>query len=558
MVEVISFIICTIMILFTIFFSGYINERKAFERYKKKLIDNYGKECCKTYKDGALEHIAQYSKIHQTQFSIDDITWNDLDMDRVFMQLNYANSSAGEEYLYYMLKNPEIKEKDWSDFEEIVTYFMENESDRQKMQVAFGKMGYTGKYSVYEYINTLDELGKSSIIKEMIPNIFIILSIGLCFFHLGYGLLCVFGGLIFNLITYFKKKSEIDPYITCFSYIFRLLKQIERLDKLSLQVITKDIEELKGIKKKFYKFAKNSYLLMSPKRMSGDMMEIGIDYIRMFFHLDIIKFYSMLEEVRKYTEDIDRMISVIGKMDAYIAIGEYRTFLTDYCIPEYKINKYEAENIYHPLLKEPVKNDVNVTKSMLITGSNASGKSTFLKTVALNAILAQSIHTACADVFVSDYYKVFSSISLKDNIFDGDSYYMAEIKSIKRMLVTNEEKIPVLAFVDEVLRGTNTIERIAASSVILKKMAMNPGYCFAATHDVELTHILEAFFENVHFEETITDGDICFNYKLLKGRATTRNAIKLLELMDYDKELINQAKAAAENFEQTKAWRALS
>lgn len=558
MIEAVAFIICTIMILVTIFLSGYINERRAFERYKKRLIDNYGKECDKTYKDGALEHIAQYYEMHRTGFSIDDITWNDLDMDRVFMQLNYAKSSAGEEYLYYMLRNPELKEKDWSDFEEKVTYFMKNETDRQKMQVAFGKMGFTGKYSVYEYINTLDELGKSSILKEMLPNIFIIGSIVFSFFNMGYGLLCVFAGLIYNLITYFKKKSEIDPYITCFSYIFRLLTQIDRLNKLSMPVIKNDMEELKEIKKKFQKFAKNSYLLMSPKRMSGDMMEIGIDYIRMFFHLDIIKFYSMLEEVRKYTAEIDEMISIIGKLDAYIAIGEYRTFLGDYCIPAYKKNTYDAKNIFHPLLKEPVKNDVQVHKSMLITGSNASGKSTFLKTVALNAILAQSIHTACADEFASDYYKIYSSISLKDNIFDGDSYYMAEIKSIKRMLSSDDENIPVLAFVDEVLRGTNTIERIAASGVILKKMAENPGFCFAATHDVELTHILEAFFENVHFEETITEGDICFNYKLLKGRATTRNAIKLLELMDYEKELIEQAKASAEKFEQTKAWEVLT
>ena len=83
----------------------------------------------------------------------------------------------------------------------------------------------------------------------------------------------------------------------------------------------------------------------------------------------------------------------------------------------------------------------------------------------------------------------------------------------------------VLCFVDEVLRGTNTVERIAASTQILKSLCHPGVLCFAATHDIELTELLQKDFDNYHFEEDIRDGDIFFNYRIKEGRATTRNAI---------------------------------
>lgn len=87
----------------------------------------------------------------------------------------------------------------------------------------------------------------------------------------------------------------------------------------------------------------------------------------------------------------------------------------------------------------------------------------------------------------------------------------------------------MLCFVDEVLRGTNTVERISASTEILKSLSAEQVLCFAATHDVELTELLAKEYDNYHFEEEIVEGDVRFNYRLLTGKATTRNAIKLLE-----------------------------
>lgn len=558
MVEVYGFLIIVLVWILIFFISGAINERKMLKSYKEKLITEYGSNNKREYKNEEFSHINAYYKKHKSGYYLDDITWNDLNMDDIYKQMDYAKSSAGDEYLYYLLRTPKTEMSDWTDYEDKVSYFMTHEKERVALQLALHKMGRTGKYSIYDYLDNLEGLGKRSSIKSIVADIILVASIILMFINLSWGLVIFFITLLFNVKEYLSKKGEIDPYITSFRYLFRVLDEVDELKKLKTPVIEHEIKELSALKERFANFMRFSYLLMSPGRMSGDMMEIGLDYVRMIFHLDIIKFNSMLEHVCAHKGEIDRMLTIIGHLDVLLCVGEYRTYLEEYSIPEYKAGAYQAEALYHPLLQQPVKNDVNVMKSMLITGSNASGKSTFLKTLALNAVLAQSIHTVCADSYIADYFRIYSSLTLKDNIFDGDSYYMAEIKSIKRIMdAYAKEGAPVLAFVDEVLRGTNTIERISASSVILQQMAGLNGFCFAATHDLELTEILKNYYENVHFEESIENNDIVFPYRLQKGKATSRNAIALLAIMGYDSAITNMARNQAQRFEINHKWEVL-
>ncbi len=556
--EILGFVIIAFSFLLILFVSGVINERKMFRMYRDNLKKDYGSYNKREYKNEEFSHIDGYFKKHKSDYYLDEITWNDLNMDDIFRQMDYAKCSAGDEYLYYLLRSPKTEQVDWDLFEEKVNYFMNHEKERVELQLALYKMGYTGKYSIYDYLDNLETLGKRSSIKSIIIDIVLFLSIVLMFSDLKWGLILFFFSLFYNIKAYFTQKGEIEPYITSFRYLFRVLDEIEVLKKQKISCIKDEIEELELLKQEFADFMRFSYLLMSPGRMNGDMSEIGLDYLRMFFHLDIIKFNSMLAQVFAHREEIDRMLTLIGQIDVYLCVGEYRTFIGDYTVPEYKKDAYRAKELYHPLLKNPVKNDVDVKKSMLITGSNASGKSTFLKTVAINAVLAQSIHTVCADSYTADNFRIYSSLTLRDNIFDGDSYYMAEIKSIKRIMdAYKKEGAPVLAFVDEVLRGTNTIERISASSVILQQLAGGNGFCFAATHDLELTEILKNYYENVHFEESIENNDIVFPYRLQKGKATSRNAIALLSIMGYDSAITSNARNQAQRFEINHKWEVL-
>lgn len=547
-------------IIVLIMLKGFCDERKKKRMFIQWLREHYGElPKREEYKEEELKKISRYFRAHEdTGFHIDDITWNDLDMDEVFKRMNYTYSAAGEEYLYYLLRTP-MQDTDKAEIlEKHVDYFIRNKEERIAYQTLFAQIGKTGKYSIYDYLDYLNLLGERNNGKHYLGILAMVLSLAVMCFSVQYGIILLVVAVSQNIISYFKYKNEIDPYIISFGYILKMIQNVEKMEKLPAGAFAEEMEELKSCRKKMGQFKAGSYIIMSPSRMnaSGNPLELVMDYIRMVFHIDLIKFNLMLSEVRKNKESIDKMLTIIGYMEAAIAIGAFRASLETYCLPRFDRRRgMKAENMYHPLLEKPVKNSILTEKGVLLTGSNASGKSTFLKTVAVNAILAQTVHTCMADSYSAGLYRIMSSMALRDNLSGGDSYYIVEIKSLKRILnQIEEEGTAVLCFVDEVLRGTNTVERIAASTQILKSLSKANVLCFAATHDIELTHLLERYYNNYHFEEEIIDDDVVFHYQLLKGRATTRNAIKLLGVMGYEREIIREAEKMAEDFLRSGNW----
>ena len=169
--------------------------------------------------------------------------------------------------------------------------------------------------------------------------------------------------------------------------------------------------------------------------------------------------------------------------------------------------------------------------------------------IAINQIFAQTIYTVLADSFETSFYEVLSSMALNDNILGEESYFVVEIKSMKRIFDALSDETPVMIFVDEVLRGTNTAERIAASSQILRRLSQENALCFAATHDIELTELLSDVMDNYHFSEQIEgdSGNITFDYKLKKGKADTRNAILLLKAYGFPQDVVEAAATMADD-----------
>ena len=289
------------------------------------------------------------------------------------------------------------------------------------------------------------------------------------------------------------------------------------------------------------------------------MMDSLMDYVRMIFHIDLIKLAAMSVEVQKYQKELFRMYDIIGYMDSMLSIASYRTMEQDhYSVPRLHASQevfLDVTEIRHPLLPEGVSNSLETHQSVLLTGSNASGKSTFLKTVAINAIMAQTMHTVLAQQYASAVFYIASSMALRDDILEHESYYIVEIKSLKRIMDRSHTvELPVLCFIDEVLRGTNTVERIASSSQILRVLAEQGNLCFAATHDIELTYLLEKAYANYHFEEQVMEEEVCFDYRLHRGRTNSRNAIKLLKMMGYDADVIHSAEESVQHFLDTGKW----
>ena len=522
---------------------SFLDYKKSEKRFVQKLYKEYGTLPQKEYKPEQFENISHYFLKHKEGYYVDDITWNDLNMDEIFKQLNNTFSSAGEEYLYHILRTPCLEEEELLKREGIISWFQNHSDERVSYQFIFSRLGKCGKFSIYDYLDYLDQLGERSNLKHYLAIAGILGSILLLFVNIPIGLVALVCILIYNNLSYFKIKNKIDPYITSFASVFRLLDAVGELVKKRVAILEEEFDELITCHNAMTGFRTGSSLVMSGSRMSGsgNPLEILADFLRMGFHIDLIKFNQMLTEVRKHLPEIDRMISVLGKIEAMIAIGSYRKAMSC-CVPEFTDELFiETNEMYHPLITHPVKNDISTGSSVLITGSNASGKSTFLKTVAISAILAQTIHTCPAASYKASLFRICSSMSLRDDVQGGDSYYMVEIKSLKRILAmaADEGDNPVLCFVDEVLRGTNTVERIAASTEILRSLDKKNCICFAATHDIELTHLLTKNYDNYHFEEDIADNDISFSYKIMCGQ------------------IIEEAEQMANHFMKTGQWHGL-
>jgi len=447
--EYIIFFAAMLVLILLFFIKGYCDYRKEEKNFINSLYENYGKMQEREYKPEEFRNISKYYQKHKQDFNIDDITWNDLGMDEVFKKINFTHSAAGEEYLYYTLRTPEKSISSLTHKEEIITAFCSDKDERVRLQFILSKLGRCGKFSIHDYLDYLDELGVRSNTKHYLALLALIFSISVIFVNLPFGLLLLVCVVIFNNITYFREKNNIDPYITSFAYIFRMLDTAQKVQKNKINALTEENSTLELCCKKLDGYKRGSFLLMSAGRMSGsgNPLELLLDFIRMGFHLDLIKFNQMLSQVRLHANDIDQIITVLGKIDSLIAIGEYRESLEHFCIPEFiESTGYEITDAYHPLISNPVKNSICTKNGILITGSNASGKSTFLKTIAINTILAQSIHTCLSSTYKSSLFRICSSMSLRDDVEGGSSYYMVEIKSIKRILdfMTNESELPVL------------------------------------------------------------------------------------------------------------------
>ncbi|MBE5838936.1 MutS-related protein [Butyrivibrio sp.] len=536
---------------------GLRDSKRAEKTLLTRLKKNFGEAPKRNYKQDDLDHLQGYYKNHSADYQIDDTTWNDLNMDGVFARMNYCLSATGEEYLYHMLRTP-LLDDDFDSLEKKVSFLQKNEDARISLQLIFSKIGRNIRYSIYDYIDYLKDAGKFSNREHYLMLVLMALSICVCFFNFSIGFVAFVILVVINLIRYFAVKGDIEPYLASYRYILRVIRSVSFFEKVNIPELEDDFLALKKAASGLKGFSKGSYILMSQSRMNsgGNPAELILDYIRIATHIDLIKFNQMYKEISLHRDDLDTILTITGRIEAYISIACFReSFKGSFCIPEFEGDLFDAKELIHPLIQNAVANDITTKEGILITGSNASGKSTFLKTCAINTVLAQSIHTVLGKEYKAPLFEVYSSMALNDNIFEGDSYYIVEIKSIKRILdAAAKSGNRVLCFVDEVLRGTNTIERIAASTEILKTFVKRNVTCFAATHDIELTSLLKDSLGIYHFEGNVTDNDVHFDYKMKSGPATNRNAIKLLGVLGYDEAIVDNAQALADKFLATGNW----
>lgn len=484
--------------------------------------------------------------------TIDDITFNDLNMDEIFKQVKNTQSSIGDEYSYDFFRRQ--KNPDLTHFEAAVQCMSEQAEAREKLQFAFYRIGRKTNNQLVELLLEPSKFPKIAMLPIILVTVVGIGSLIWLAVDIDYGILAVCMSFCVGLILFSIVLRKIYQAFEALGMFTRMVRAAKVMVKLDLPAFKEETDQLRKNLKVFKNITGLADYIVQISGSSNSLMMIITSYFSLYGYA----YFIMVKLFQKYRSEALKLYETIGYIELCISIASYRESLPYYCLPNFNDNdKVTFEEIVHPLLKEPIPNTRSMGNKVLITGSNASGKSTFARTLAINAIFGQLFNTCLAKSFSFKPCAVYSSMNLKDDIVTGDSFYMAEIKSLKRLLKIAESKEYAMIFMDEMFKGTNMIERISAASIILKKFADLDCFICLATHDVELSRILGERYENYHFREVVTEDDILFDYTLQEGVTTGSNAIKLLAYCHYDQEIVDQAEKYAENYRLSGEWEKL-
>jgi DNA mismatch repair ATPase MutS len=257
---------------------------------------------------------------------------------------------------------------------------------------------------------------------------------------------------------------------------------------------------------------------------------------------DFFRFLSSINEIKRKQKSLIVIYENIASLDAAISVASYLNSISRYCKPVFNENNTMLLiDMFHPFIETPVANSFSLeNKSCLITGSNMAGKTTFIKTIGVNIILARALGICTAESANIPIAKVKTSIRRQDDLNDNKSYYYKEIESILEFINLSKSCDQYIFLIDEIFRGTNTSERLSSATAVLKHLSQK-SINMVTTHDMELQNLLSDKFEMYHFMERIEDDEHFFDYLIKPGPCHSRNAIKLLELMGYPESIIEEA-----------------
>lgn len=543
----------SIFALVLFFYFQRRKKKKEARLIKERIASLWGKEHFKPRDFLYIDKLYNfYLEKDKPDFHIDNITWNDLNMDTVFSKLDHTKSLPGAQFLYYLLRNPLFDKNVLKRRNEIIASLMDNKDIAQKIQYPLTILGKKSGLKIFKYFNEEISADAEALLFLKPLSYMPYISIAIFLINKQIGFVLLFAMTMINSIVYQIHKKKIYTEMDTFKYLANLLKCAKEIVKIDTNNIDLWQEEIKDLLNLTKKTSRNLSKINFNDTSISDF-EVFIHYYNMIFLREPIVFYKTIKSINKHREHFFRMYATIGKIDAYISIASYKSGIDYFTEPEFieEGNKFYlgVKEIYHPLLDSPVPYSIELNnKGALVTGSNASGKSTFLRTIGINSIFAQTLSFVLAKDYKTNYFKLMTSIGITDSIVEGDSYFMAEAKSLLRVINELSPYEPVLCILDEIFRGTNTAERISAANESLDYMINRNCCVIAATHDLELTNLVSERYSNYHFKETIDNNDISFDYILRQGPCTSRNGIAILKYLGYPEEIHEKASIRAEEY----------
>lgn len=259
----------------------------------------------------------------------------------------------------------------------------------------------------------------------------------------------------------------------------------------------------------------------------------------LFFWLDFLLLWQLKRWKVSFGTDLSEMEKVFDQWQVFVSLSTFsKQMQLDGQISWTENNRMQCKDIKHPLLKPAVAvgNDFSMEaniKTVLLTGSNMSGKTTFMRTLGINLVMANlGLRPMAVSMEIGNFY-LYTSMRNTDNLGESVSSFYAELSRIRKVLEAVEKKENVFYLMDEILKGTNTKDRILGSEALIRQLAKGNARGIISTHDIELSELetVLPYLTNYSFQSEINANEILFDYKLKPGSCPSFNAHKLMELM---------------------------
>ena len=523
--------------------------KKKQKEKKEKLRNQWGVAKTEPFD---FEKIMLYSDLNKDVHfhKLSAQTKTDIDFNDIFCLVDRTTSRVGQQYLFSLLSNPTNDKIALQKLDEQANFFKSNDGVRLDVQAQLSKLNSNEAYCIPSLLEN-HSFVKPVWYKFVLPSLLLIpLLVALSpLYHKL--LLWIMVPLAVNVFLHYRNKNFTKRFYKLFQQLNILINICKKLNKKDLPFDNSLIEESAGKLKRIQ--IKSMLLSFDESTIKDELSQVFLylyELLKAVFLIEFFTFYSVLKDIDKNQQAILHLYKYAGQVDTGISIASLRAGNQPTCQPVFisATKHLSGTKLYHPLITDCVTNDVFVdTKSILITGSNMSGKTTFLRTLAVNSILAQTIFTCFADTFYTPFVKLHSSVRIDDNLLDGKSYYFEEVTIMAGLIKEVKEGWQNIFILDEVFKGTNTIERIASAKAILSYLNKYNNIVFVSSHDVELAALLTEEYELYHFAETIEADGLHFDHLLKAGSLKTTNAIKILALSNYPSEIIDEANSISKS-----------
>ena len=520
---------------------------------KEKLLSEFGHLKSDSFDFENIESYFRKKDNTNTFQTLSDKTCNDLDFQELFMFIDRTNSRVGQQFLYNKLRNIPVDSTENIRNERLLDEFTNNADFRVSVQSQLRKLNDREVF----YIATLfqNEILQPPKWYFIVPLLSFasVLAFVLAFFN-PVLFLVILGLSVINIVIHFWNKKNVFNYFSSIPQLSKLNGVAQELYKHdSLKEINPDLIKSANVINKVSN--RMSFFNLEVKLQSDQQIFFWamLELVKIVFLIEPLFLFGTLKRIDTKRSEIEDVFQFVGEVDAMISIASLRKGLTNFCIPKItdEQKKLTAQEVYHPLIENCVKNNLEVNdKSILLTGSNMSGKTSFIRTIAINVITGLTINTCFAEQFSMPRVRVFSAIRISDDLMNDRSYYFEEVMTIKEMITESKSENANLFLLDEIFKGTNTVERISAGKAVLSSLNEDNNIVFVSTHDIELADLLKNEYDLYHFSEIIDHNTVDFDYKLKDGKLKNRNAIRILQINDYPESIIKEAITISEELDK--------